>query len=484
MTGPLKPITRQATNKVELLPIRIVQFGEGNFLRAFADWMIDVLNEKASFSAGVAVVQPIEQGMAAVLQSQEGLYHLLMQGLSEGKLKSERRLISCIQQVINPFKDLQAYLELAQIRDLSLILSNTTEAGIAFDHRDKPGNGVLAKTFPGKLTQLLWARYKHFEGDKSAGLGIIPCELIDKNGEKLKKAILQYTELWDLSGNFVQWIHQANYFANTLVDRIVPGFPHGEIEQIRNDLGFNDQLVVTSEMFHLWVIEGPAKFQELFPAHKHGLKVKYVDDLSPYRTRKVRILNGTHTSMVAVGMLTGLKTVKDSIEDNALGPFIRRLIFEEIIPTINLPMDELVLFAQEVIERFMNPFINHELKSISLNSISKFKVRVLPTMLDYIKQNNQAPQGLSTVFASLIKLYREGAQGKFALKDDAEYLKFFRTLASAASDHEIVNKTLSNESLWDHDLSKHQILSESVLTAYHNIESSSVTQSIETLPSA
>ena len=470
----MNPLNRSTAGLRSNLPLRIVQFGEGNFLRAFADWMIDILNEKTDFNAGVAVVQPIEQGLVGLLKEQQGLYHLLMRGLSKGEVINQTRLISCIQQAINPFEDIKAYFELAKNPDLSLIISNTTEAGIAFNNKDLPIEGALAGTFPGKLTQLLNHRYQHFEGNASAGLGIIPCELIDRNGDKLKKAILDYATLWDLPGGFEKWINQSVYFANTLVDRIVPGYPKEEIAQIHTELGYQDQLVVAAEAFHLWIIEGPKQIQELFPANEVGLNVKFVEDQTPYRTRKVRILNGSHTSMVAVGMLAGIVTVKDTIEDPVVGPFIKELIFEEIIPTIDLPREELHIFANEVIERFMNPFIRHELKSISLNSISKFRVRVLPSILDYMQQRNQAPTRLCKAFASLIKLYQLGSQGKITLKDDPEHLEFFGTMGQVEKPEQLVPEVLSNQQMWGLDLGQNQLLKEAVVAAFESLDPASM----------
>jgi tagaturonate reductase len=461
----MNALNRDTAGLQSKLPIKVIQFGEGNFLRAFADWMIDLLNEKSHFDSGVAVVQPIERGMVGQLEEQQGLYHLLIRGLADGELVNQTRLISCIQKTVNPFIELQAYFELAENPEINLIISNTTEAGIEFDRNDMPQSGELAGTFPGKLTQLLWKRFQFFKGVSTAGVGIIPCELIDRNGDKLKQAILQYAELWNLSEEFINWVNQSIYFANTLVDRIVPGYPGEEIEQIQRELGYRDQLVVSAEAFHLWIIEGPEQLQQLFPANDIGLNVKFVTDQTPYRTRKVRILNGAHTAMVAVGTLAGLVTVKETIEHPEVGSFIKELIFEEIIPTIDLPIEELQQFANEVIERFMNPFIRHELQSISLNSISKFKVRVLPSLLDYMEQNQTVPKRLCKAFASLIRFYQLGAQGKFPLKDDPKHLAFFSSLGTDITEDLLVSKVLGNQHMWGQDLSQNQSLLKAVTEA-------------------
>ena len=389
----------------------------------------------------------------------------MIRGLADGEVVNQTRLVSCIQKTVNPFIELQAYFELAENPEINLVISNTTEAGIEFDRKDIPQSGELAGTFPGKLTQLLWRRFQFFEGAATAGVGIIPCELIDRNGDRLKQAILQYAELWDLPEEFINWVNQSIYFANTLVDRIVPGYPGEEIEQIQYELGYRDKLVVSAEAFHLWIIEGPEKLQQLFPANEIGLNVKFVTDQTPYRTRKVRILNGAHTAMVAVGTLAGLETVKETIEHPEVGTFIRELIFEEIIPTIDLPIEELHQFANEVIERFMNPFIRHELQSISLNSISKFKVRVLPSLLDYMDQNQTAPRRLCKEFASLLRFYQLGAQGKFSLKDDPKHLDFFSSLSTDIGEQLLVSKVLGNQHMWGQDLSQNQSLLKAVTEA-------------------
>ncbi len=436
-----------ATNK---LPIKILQFGEGNFLRAFADWMIDKMNAEYGYNSGVAVVQPIAQGMVDMLNKQDNLYHHIFRGLKEGKAISKTRLISCIQKSVNPFKNKAAYDALALLPELEIVISNTTEAGIVFKEDDKLVDGVLPSTFPGKVTQLLWNRYNYFNGEKDKGLKFIPVELIEKNGEKLKEAILNYAKLWQLPAAFTSWVKNYNYFANTLVDRIVPGFPKEEIEEIKTTIGYNDNLVVSSEIFHLWVIEGSKEIQKAFPADTCGLNVIYTDDLTPYRTRKVRILNGAHTSMVPIGLLNEIETVRESVEDESLGNFVRHIIFNEIAPTIDLPKKALEAYAEEVLERFKNPFIRHELKSISLNSISKFNVRVLPSILDYYNTHKELPKGLVLGFTHLIKLYLTNS---FTIQDSDEVKAFFHSLkASQSSVRHIIDKVLANQRFWNTDL--------------------------------
>ncbi len=471
----MKKLTRSNIEALPNKPIKIVQFGEGNFLRAFADWVVDIMNERIGFNAGVAVVQPIETGLVELLQRQDGLYHHLMMGMSSGERIRKFRLISCIQHTVNPFQDKHAFWELAAGDDLEIVISNTTEAGIVFDESDLPKKGVLAHTFPGKLTQFLVHRFDHFDGDPTKGVIFLPCELIDRNGDKLKQAILDYCHLWRLSRAFVHWIENYNYFGNTLVDRIVPGYPRNEIDDLVNEIGFEDKLLVSSEVFHLWVIEGDKELQKRFPADSAGLNVKFVDDQMPYRTRKVRILNGIHTSMVSIGLNTELETVKKSIEHPLFGAFYKKLIKEEILPTIDLTEDERNSFASEVIERFQNPFIRHELSSISLNSISKFKVRGLPIILDYIGRFRKAPPKLSLVFAGLIHLYISQAASR-KLKDNPGYIEFFTKIADRENH---VFETLKNGDLWGSDLTQNKVLFSEVQQQYSQIQSIGIGKAIE-----
>lgn len=431
------------------LPIKVLQFGEGNFLRAFADWVIDMINETNSFNAGVAVVQPIENGIIDLMADQDGLYHILIRGLEEAKAIDKTRLVSCIQKTINPFKDPSAYFDQALNPDLKIVISNTTESGIQFNENDIPMGDLLANTFPGKLTQLLKKRFDHFKGNPNAGLVFIPCELIENNGVNLKNTIESYIKLWNLGADFEEWINKHNHFANTLVDRIVPGFPKEEIDEIRANIGFNDQLVVCSELFYLWVIQGSEEVQKAFPADIAGLNVKFVKDITPYRTRKVRILNGAHTCIVPIGLLDGIETIRESVEHEILGKFITDTLDREISTTINLPADELSAFSAEVIERFKNPFIRHELKSISLNSIAKFKVRVLPSIKDYFSSENELPKRLVFSLACLIKLY---TSNQFEINDDYVIKLYFNALKSNYISNDQVFEILSKTEFWGEDL--------------------------------
>ncbi|MEQ8472823.1 MAG: tagaturonate reductase [Marinoscillum sp.] len=448
-------------------PIKAIQFGEGNFLRAFVDWMIDVLNKKEVFKGSVAIVQPLDKGLVQMLAAQNGDYHHVRQGLEGDQTIDEVRKITCISKAINPFEDLKGYFELAEEPEVSLVFSNTTEAGIIYADSDVPEANELATTFPGKLTQLLKHRFDHFNGANDKGIAVIPCELIEQNGTKLKNCVSQYIQLWKLGDGFENWINESCSFANTLVDRIVPGYPKDEIEALTKRIGEEDKLIVKSEAFHLFVIQAPDHVKQLFPAHEHGLNVKYVDDITPYRTQKVRILNGAHTSMVPIGLLYGLETVSETIDHPEVGKLIREIIFDEIVPTIQISGEDPKEFAEEVIARFRNPFIRHELMSISLNSISKFKVRVLPTFLDFYHKNGELPNRLSFSLACLIRMY---SSGNFPLKDDAANLEFFDTHKTLSAG-QLVEKALSNTAFWDQDLTEIKGLTNLVSEHYESITS-------------
>ncbi|WP_018479506.1 tagaturonate reductase [Pontibacter roseus] len=469
----MKQLNRRTASMPGMQPVKVLQFGEGNFLRGFVDWIIDLLNERTDFGGNVQIVQPLNQGIVHLLNQQEGLYHVLLEGIQNGQPTREQRLISCVSNAINPYEDYKAYLALAENPDLQFIISNTTEAGIAFDAADT-GMATLPNSFPGKLTALLFRRFEHFKGAADKGFYIIPCELIEKNGEKLRDTILAYASHWNLPSEFTAWIEKHNSFCNTLVDRIVPGFPKDNIKEIHQELGYEDNLVVKAEPFHLWVIEAPEAVRAAFPAEQAGLQVKFVEDLTPYRTRKVRILNGAHTALVPVAYLQGLRTVRDAIEDEQTGKFIRETIFEEIIPTLDLPAEELEQFANDVIERFQNPFIRHELQSIALNSISKYNVRVLPSVLEYHARKGQLPQRLLQSLAALILFYKGEWNGEsLPLNDTPEVLDFFQKAWQSDSASAVVETVLSNQHLWGIDLTAIPGIAETVtkqLTALQETE--------------
>ncbi|WP_431125949.1 tagaturonate reductase [Flagellimonas flava] len=441
---------------------RVLQFGEGNFLRAFANWMIHEMNKKSAFDAGVVVVQPIEQGLVHLLNQQDGLYTLYLNGIKNGKVLSEHDIIDCIQRSIDPYKDFEGYLANGENPDLRFIISNTTEAGISFDPNDQLED-TPQNSFPGKLTALLFKRFETFNGDAEKGLIVIPCELIDRNGDNLKRIIHKYAAQWELGSDFKTWIDDHCVFCNTLVDRIVPGYPKDRMETITQELGYTDNLVVDGEQFHLWVIEGPQFLENLIPSKESGLNIVFTDNMEPYRTRKVRILNGAHTSLVPVGYLYGIDHVRESEEDPVVGNFLQKVIFDCICPTLDLPQDEVQQFANDVLDRFRNPYLQHALLSISLNSISKFKTRVLPSLLEYIKRKQELPLPLLFSLASLIAFYKGERDGEpILLKDDPKILEFFKHQWASDNLENIVQNTLSKLEFWGQDLTQIEGVQETV----------------------
>ena len=444
----------------------IAQFGEGNFLRAFCDHMIDIANEKGVFSGGVAIIQPIPFGNLDMLREQNLQYSVILRGLENGEKVVGQRLLSCITEAIDPFADYTAYENLAKNADLRFVISNTTEAGIVFDATDAFENKP-ANTFPGKLTQFLYTRFMHFKGDTAKGLIVLPCELIEKNGTKLRECVMQYSTRWGLSSAFVAWVKNACIFCNTLVDRIVSGYPAEEAEQLqRNLLGYEDKLMVVGEPFAFWAIESE-RFDEVqreFPLDKAGLPVVFCENLTAYRDRKVRLLNGGHTASVLAAFLTGCDTVGQMMADDICHDFLKQVIFEEIAPVVALSAEEVADFANSVLERFENPFIHHALLSISLNSVSKWKARVLPSVKDSFAKNAALPKGLCFSLAALASFYRseiqEGEQligaragERYPIRDDAHVLAFFKE-HSAKPNSEFANLLLQNEQFWGEDLTK------------------------------
>ena len=400
-------------------PEKIIQFGEGNFLRAFVDWIIWNMNQKTNFNASVAVVQPIDRGMAEWLNGQDCLYHVNLQGRLNGEAINSLERIDVISRALNPYSQNAAFMALADQPEIRFVISNTTEAGITFDPTCK-FTDAPASSYPGKLVQLLYRRYKTFEGDPKKGLILMPCELIFLNGHHLKDCIRKYIELWkddfasDYEG-FKEWFEKYNYVCATLVDRIVPGFPRKDIAAIQEKVGYADNLVVQAEIFHLWVIEKPEnmsieQLREEFPAEKAGLHVLIAESEKPYHERKVTLLNGPHTVLSPVAYLSGINIVRDACNDPVVGKYIHKVQFEELMETLNLPMDELRQFASDVLERFNNPYVDHQVTSIMLNSFPKFETRDLPGLKTYLERKGELPKGLVLGLAAIITYYKGGTR--------------------------------------------------------------------------
>ncbi len=441
-------------------PERVLQFGEGNFLRAFVDYFIDEMNEKAGFNGKVVLTQPIAPGLAPMINDQEGLYTLFLRGREDGQQVNRKRVISCVSRCINPYEDFQALMDCAKNPDLRFLVSNTTEAGIVFDPAckfdDKP-----AASFPGKLTQFLYERYQQ----GLPGFIILSCELIDHNGDELKKCVGQYIDLWGLDEDFRTWAMGENLFCSTLVDRIVTGYPRKEAEAICQELGYQDNIIDTGEVFGFWVIEGPQSIKDEFPFEKAGLPIIVVDDHTPYKQRKVRILNGAHTSMVLGAYLAGQNIVRSCMEDEVIHGFMNKTIYDEIIPTLDLPKEDLTEFAAAVSQRFNNPYIDHALLDISLNSTAKWKARVMPSLTEYVKRVGKLPPCITFSFAAYIAFYHTGREkgehcltgvrgaDTFAIKDDGWVLDFYY-------DHkddslaDLAHAVVTNERMWGKTLAE------------------------------
>ena len=451
---------------LENAPEKVMQFGEGNFLRAFVDYWFDVSNEKADWNGKCVLVQPIKPGLAEMINKQEGLYTLYLRGRENGEKVDRKRVISSVSRCLNPYEEegYKAMMELACSDDLEYIVSNTTEAGIVYDpsckFEDKPAN-----SFPGKLTQVLYERFKAGKG----GLVILSCELIDNNGKELLKCVNQYIDQWGLSDDFRKYVNEDCTFCSTLVDRIVPGRIRDaeEVARLEQVNGYSDPLLVVGEVFGVWNIEGPAWLEEKLPFKRAGVNCIVVPDVTPYKKRKVRILNGAHTGFVLGAYLAGKTIVRECMEDPTILGFMNKMLYEEVIPTLTLDKDDLMNFAKAVQDRFNNPFVNHELMSISLNSTSKWRARCFPSFAEYVEKYGKLPACLTTSFAAYIAFYSSNIQeltdaglvckdpnGRtYTISDDRWVLEFYNEHKdddAAALTHAV----MTNEKMWGEDLTK------------------------------
>ena len=447
-------LNKNTVNKKEL-PVKIIQFGEGNFLRAFVDWMIDKANDAGVMSHGIVAVQPIQQGAKVknIFKQQDSLYHVYLEGIKDKKPIKETSLVKCLNDVINPYSEYEAYEDLFLNENIEIVISNTTEAGIRYEE----GDDVFAKppkSFPAKITSLLYQRYKKFQGDNSKGLHFICCELIENNGSTLLNYVLQHARYHKLEDNFLQWINSACYFYDTLVDRIVPGFPKEDIDEVKQELGFDDNLVVKGEYFHVWAIGGNPIIKDILPLDKIGLNVLFMDDIRDFRAKKVRILNGSHTAMVPVALQLGCSTVMDAFGIPLVEKYINKMVYEEVLPVINENPEELKLFASKILERFYNPFLKHYLKDISLNSLSKWETRNYPTLIDnYTKLNNQAQFTIFSL-ASLLVLYSGRSSVDFLPSDNTDFIDIIQGSFDRNNLRQWVENILTNKQIWKENISE------------------------------
>lgn len=474
-------LTRQELNLPKYSE-KVIQFGEGNFLRCFFDWQLDIINKNTDLNAGVAVVRPIDFDVVPLLDTQDGLYTAIIRGINEsGEVVKDYTIISSINREIPIYKNFKEYLQLAHNPEMRFIVSNTTEAGIAFDAKDKYEDAPQS-TFPGKLTRLMHERFLAFNGDMTKGFILMPCELIDYNGEELKKMVLKYADLWNLGEDFKNWLVNGNIWCSTLVDRIVTGYPRGEKEALTKELGYEDNFITTGEYFYLFVIQGPKDIltREL-KLEGLNLNILIVDDLKPYKMRKVGILNGAHTAMVPVAYLYGIDTVRETMENDDIRNFIELAIDEEIIPALDMDDKELREFKEAVINRFKNPYVKHMLMDISLNSMAKYKSRILPQVLETYKRTGKLPKRLLFSLAALIRFYkgiRENGE-VIQLRDDKQHLDMYVDLWKENNYENIAKSVLGLENHWDMDLNSVDGMTELVAKYLEDIDKNGVKKALK-----
>jgi tagaturonate reductase len=462
--------------------VTVLQIGEGNFMRGFFDWMIQQCHTQGLYDGGIAVIQPRPSGKPKIdkLADQDGLYTLVIRGLEDGERIERKEIISAVANAFDPYSAWDTFLSFAASSELQIVVSNTTEAGLVY--RPEPlVEGAPIESFPGKMALLLYKRYLAFEGSPERGLLFLPCELLERNGDTLKECVLRYAEDWGFSAEFHAWVRDHNRFLNSLVDRIVTGHPGEEqAEAWFAEWGYRDELVCMAEPYHLWAIEAEPELERILPLRQAGLNVHWVEDLKPYQQRKVRILNGAHTLMTPLGLLHGIEQVRELMEHPELGTFVREAVRQEIIPTLPYPAEELAAYADTVFERYLNPFIRHRLADIAMNSISKFKVRLLPSLAAYAERGAAPPDRLARGFAGLLRYYRvkrEGRDGNYrgtalngttyTVRDDASALDVFADSWAVAESRrlppiETAKLLLAQPTLWGRDLSAWNGLAEAV----------------------
>ena len=471
------------------LPIKAIQFGEGNFLRCFLDWMVQRMNNLGLFNGRIAVVQPTPRGhLIPTLKAQDNLFTVILHGYENGKSVEKFEIINTIADAINPYDDseYEKLKQLARSDDLEFVFSNTTEAGIVYVKEELKDKGCPT-TFPAKLTQLLFERFKAYKGKDSgcakSGLTILPCELLENNGKILQDIVLKHAADWNLGDEFRAYVTEDCTFLNTLVDRVVSGYPKDDAEKYQEKLGYEDALMTSGETFCFLAIEGGEEIKEKLPFKKAGLNVEIESDITPYRLRKVRILNGAHTSNVPAAFLSGLETVDQMMTHDVTGPFVRSVIYDEIIPAVKLDKDMLIEFADAVVNRFMDPSMHHQLSAILMNCTSKIKSRVLPSIMDALSQKQDIKK-LYFALAAYSALYKDSdgtlpvtvkreldktgsfLDDEYAVKTLAKAWSLYKGTEDSAAD--TIKAIFSDKKLWDEDLTS-KLDIKKIASMAHNI---------------
>ena len=476
---------------LEPRPVEILQIGEGVFLRGFVDWMVDVANERGVYAGGVAVAAPRRHDRPPALIAQGGLYTVLLRGRVGGADVAERRVVTTVQAVLDPYAQWDETLRLAASPALKFLISNTTEAGI-IDVDEPYDAAVCPDSFPAKVAALLKARFDAIGGAAAPGLVILPCELIEKSGATLRRIVIEHARRWGFSAASIAWIGERCRFFDTLVDRIVPGYPKGEVESLFDEWGYRDPLAIAAEPFHLWVIEAPEDVAKTLPLARAGVNIVWTDDIVPYRERKVRLLNGTHTASALAAFLSGLDTVFEMVQDPLFARFVNRVAFDELAPCVPLPEPERLDYARSVLERFGNPFIRHELISIALNSVSKWRVRLLHPIKHALSGGTGAPRLLAFSLAALLWFYRgttgDGAyvgtrqKGEYPIRDEPQVLEIMArawALERAVGSGACATQLMADTRLWGEDLTKLGNLGADALAAFEAIERRGVRAALE-----
>jgi len=478
-------LNRSELQEIARLPIKVAFFGGGNFMRGFSGWMIEQINRNGEFGGGIVLIKPTQAGSYKSFHEQDGLYHVLIRGRKGSTVIEKNDLVSAIQEIVNPYQDHNAFLKIAEVESLRFLISNTTEAGLSISS-DEQLDDEPALSFPGKLLQLLWKRYQWCSGDSKKGLVVLPCELIPENGQRLYELLSELSNRWSLPESFRVWLREANIFCSTLVDRIVPGYP-GDDEAIWEELGFLDKLMVQAEPYHLWVIEGPPDLSEHLPLPKAGLNVIFAESLERYSKIKIRLLNGAHTAMVPIGLLQGESAVDEVMAKRDLFQFIDSLLRQEVVPVMSMDVAQLNEYIEQIYDRFNNPFFKHRLASISLNSLSKFRSRLMPTMMEYVELHERVPKRIALVLAAYLFLY-SGRQvvPEFELNDNPETIQYFTDLwkkldRNSISRNQLVSFALSKKDLWGTDLTRVSKLPNQVIDYLRTIEEGNLEKLISSL---